>query len=80
MDIICECGHSIEEHREPTNYPEFYYSGGCEHEDRKGYQSWTCCNCKLPPDVVEARFWARYYKALYDTVIVILDAQTKGEN
>jgi hypothetical protein len=45
MEIICECGHRIEEHG----------LLGCI--DAK-LARWNDCNCKLPKEAVQARYWA----------------------
>lgn len=52
MEIICECGHGIEEHG----------LLGCI--DPK-VARWNDCNCKLPKEAVEARYWARVMLARY---------------
>ena len=52
MEIICECGHGIEEHG----------LLGCI--DPK-VARWNDCNCKLPKEAVEARYWARVMVARY---------------
>ena len=56
MEIICECGHPAKEHDSIEAW-----------EDNDCVQ--ICCECKLTKNEVEARYWAREYKAKYDEFV-----------
>jgi hypothetical protein len=54
MEIICECGHRLNDHDESQ--------GGCWYHYFSG-----SCYCNLSPETVEARYWAKYYYKKYNT-------------
>ena len=52
MEILCECGHKSKEHDDE----------GCMY-----WHTLAECNCDLSREIVEARYWAKYYYKKYNT-------------
>lgn len=64
-EIICECGHGIEEHR--------ILSHGCTHDMGIGQlpdgNYHKLCDCNLTPQAVEARYVARRAHKRYNQLL-----------